>query len=159
AGDGCMYSVSPLNFNLPPAGGTALVQVTPSAANCMWMVTPNVPWISVTPQSGMGSGVVMIDVSSNPTINMRTGSVNAGGNLPTITQIGTTISALAGTGAAPVIGGIVNAASFAAANAPNGPLGRGSFIAIFGTNVGPDAPLLLSAFPFLPALGDVSIKI
>src|SRR5882762_8344606 len=55
--------------------------------------------------------------------------------------------------------GIVNAASYTPAGLPGGSIGRGSIFSIFGTNIGPGAPVQVSAFPIQPALNGVSIQV
>jgi len=54
--------------------------------------------------------------------------------------------------------GVVNAASFARPGLPNGKIARGSIFSVFGTRIGPDAPVDLSnaTFPLGTTLGGVS---
>ncbi|MBS1857400.1 MAG: Ig-like domain repeat protein [Acidobacteria bacterium] len=55
-------------------------------------------------------------------------------------------------------GGVTNAASFAPATAPYG-VARGSYFSIFGTNVGPVAPVAAAAYPLAAVLGGVAVKV
>jgi uncharacterized protein (TIGR03437 family) len=54
---------------------------------------------------------------------------------------------------------VVNVASFANPNLPNGNIAQGSMFTVFGTNIGPAALAQVSAFPLPTQLGGTSIKV
>jgi len=54
---------------------------------------------------------------------------------------------------------VVNVASFANPNLPNGNIAQGSMFTVFGTNIGPAALAQVSAFPLPAQLGGTSIKV
>jgi uncharacterized protein (TIGR03437 family) len=54
---------------------------------------------------------------------------------------------------------VVNVASFANPNLPNGNIAQGSMFTVFGTNIGPAALVQVSAFPLPTQLGGTSIKV
>ena len=55
--------------------------------------------------------------------------------------------------------GIVNAASFASPGLPNSSIARGSIFTIFGSDLGPFADAMVSAFPLATELAGVSIEV
>lgn len=71
------------------------------------------------------------------------------------------LAGAAATWAAPAIrpNGIVNAASYAAPNLPNGPVAQGAMFVVFGTGLGPAAIQVVNAFPLPTALGGTSVKV
>jgi uncharacterized protein (TIGR03437 family) len=54
---------------------------------------------------------------------------------------------------------VVNVASFANPNLPNGNIAQGSMFTVFGTNIGPAALATVSAFPLPTQLGGTSMKV
>ncbi|HUQ94464.1 MAG TPA: choice-of-anchor C family protein [Bryobacteraceae bacterium] len=159
-GDGCTYQVSPVSQSAAAAGGPLSATVIASANACAWTALSNAAWLTISSGAGgSGSGSVSWNADANPTINERTGAVIIAGQVVSVTQAGIRLRGSGGGPNGPVVGGVVNAASFAAPSTPGGPLGRGSFIAIFGTNIGPETPVILSSFPFQRELGEVSIQI
>lgn len=91
------------------SGGASNVTVVDSGA-CSWSMTSNVPWIVVTSGgSGVGNGTVTYSVSSNTSINARTGTLSLVGQFTTasvsISQNGIVLPPLSGI----VIDGTVDA--------------------------------------------------
>ena len=56
-------------------------------------------------------------------------------------------------------GGIVNAASYANNNNPNGGIGQGSMFIVFGSGLGPTTLAQVSSYPLPTTLGGTSIKV
>ncbi len=54
---------------------------------------------------------------------------------------------------------VVNAASFARAGLPNGKIARGSIFTVFGENLGPTTPVVVSEFPLGDTLGQISATV
>ena len=54
---------------------------------------------------------------------------------------------------------VVNAASFARAGLPNGKIARGSIFTVFGENLGPTTPVMVSEFPLGDTLGQISATV
>lgn len=65
------------------------------------------------------------------------------------------------TWCAPVIQspGVVNAASYAASNLPNGSIAQGSMFVVFGTGLGPTPVQVVNSFPIPTSFGGTSIKV
>ena len=103
--------------------------------------------------SGVGNGFISFSVAPNTTGVPRAGAIVVQGEITLILQGS---GPPAGT---PVIsvGGIANAASYAAGGPPNG-LAQGSFFSIFGTNLGPD-PYQKAGYPLPASLGNVTVQI
>jgi hypothetical protein len=81
---GCGYAIDRTTFAATASGATGSVVVTTAPA-CPWAATPNADWISVTPASGAGPGLVSFSVA--PTTGaQRTGTAVIAGQLFTITQ-------------------------------------------------------------------------
>ena len=72
-----------------------------------------------------GNGAVDFAAKQNPGVTSRTGTINVGAEIFTVTQ--------AGSKPAIAAGGIVNAASFA-----GGPISPGLIVTVFGTFLGPE---------------------
>jgi hypothetical protein len=118
----CAINISPINQDIPAAGGNGTVSVT-AAADCGWTSSSPVTWITVTSgATGTGNGTVMFTVGANGgpartaslaigdqlfmvnqadvntpvcnfTILPATASVSAaGGNVPVTIQAGSTCS-------------------------------------------------------------------
>jgi hypothetical protein len=81
----CVSIVSPLTLAQGTAGGTASVVVTTDAA-CTWTAASAVPWITISPVSGTGSGTVTLTVAANSTSALRTGTLTVAGQTVTVTQ-------------------------------------------------------------------------
>lgn len=67
-----LISVSSASLQLPGAEGEVELKIT---ANCNWSVSADANWISVSPSSGNGDGLVNISASLNSTGSERMGTV------------------------------------------------------------------------------------
>ncbi len=77
--------VSPSSSSFTPLGGTA--NITVSATNsCQWSAIANVDWITVSPGSGQGNGVVTVSIAPSQGNGSRSGIVTISGQTITITQ-------------------------------------------------------------------------
>lgn len=85
----CAYSLFPpsnfLGFAAQP--GSFNVNTT---AGCPWSASTTAPWITITSGSGNGSGSVAFTMTENTTAISRVASINAGGQIFTLTQGGGT---------------------------------------------------------------------
>jgi len=79
---GCAFS--PGTQSLTVAGGTGSIAVT---GGCTWNAVSNVPWLTITSQTGAGNGTLNYSVTPN-TGATRTGSISLFGQVFTITQAG-----------------------------------------------------------------------
>jgi uncharacterized protein (TIGR03437 family) len=61
--------------------------------------------------------------------------------------------------AQPIVGAVVNAASFAPAGLPNSPIAQGSMFTVFGSNMGPAALAGASSFPLQNSLAGTSVNV
>jgi hypothetical protein len=96
----CSYTISPSSASFPASGGTGSVTIT-TPSYCNWTTSSGVPWLTLNPGSGLGSGTITYSVASN-TGTSRTAGLTIAGNVFTINQSGAvvnyTISTSAGTG-------------------------------------------------------------
>jgi len=140
----CTYSISPVSVSAPAGGGPGSVTVTATGTGCTWNATSNANWIVVVSTTAT---TVNYTVQANTSASPRSGTITIAGLTFTVNQ--------AAGGAVPVIsaGGVVNAASYAAG--ANG-LARGSFVSIFGNNLGP-AQFVQATYPLPTTLGDVRV--
>ncbi len=85
------FTVPPCNaFQLAPAsiafgssGGASNVTVV-NSGGCSWTATSGVSWVSITAGgSGVGNGTISYSVSSNTSINARTGNITIAGQIVT----------------------------------------------------------------------------
>jgi hypothetical protein len=86
-GSNCTYALSPLTRNMSAQPATASMSVT-TAAGCAWQGTTSATWITIT-SSGTGSGTLTYQVADNKGFRERTGTINVGSEVHTITQRGT----------------------------------------------------------------------
>jgi len=71
------------------AGGQQRVELAANGPNCRWEARSAAPWISVTASQGKGPARVTLSVSAHTSSwRPRTGTVNIGGQLLTVTQQG-----------------------------------------------------------------------
>lgn len=85
----CAVSITPKSQHFSYLGGSGVISVTASEAECAWEGKSNVPWISITAgDKGTGNGTVSYSVSANTGVDPRTGTVTVGGNLFTVSQDG-----------------------------------------------------------------------
>ena len=84
----CTYSLSPGSANFDSNGGGGSVGMT-SPTGCAWTASSSDGWITITAEaSGSGNGTISYSVASNPTIQSRSGTITAGGQVFSITQDG-----------------------------------------------------------------------
>ena len=79
-----------------PEGGSGTIQIT-AAPSCAWTASTGNPWISVSPASGSGNGIVNFSVDTNTTPRQRTGAITVQRQSVAVTQEGPGISGLSVT--------------------------------------------------------------
>jgi hypothetical protein len=85
----CGITLNPTSQSFTSAGGSGSFTVTASSPNCAWTANSDSSWITVTSGTGgTGNGNVSYSVAANPTSNPRTGTINVGGQIFTVTQAG-----------------------------------------------------------------------
>ena len=62
----CTYTISPASRPVDSNGDTYAITVSATHSECAWSTSENEDWISLSPTSGSGSGVVRVTVSANP---------------------------------------------------------------------------------------------
>lgn len=151
-GPPCSFGLSPLSGSAPAGGGGGAFLLT-TGSGCYWIAIPNDPWVHVTPNSGYGSQLLNYTGDANPTTSSRSGSIGVMGQTFTVFQGAPAPAVTPGT---PLIseGGIVNAAS-----SRGGPLARGSFFTIYGTDIGPTVPSQATSYPLPDTMGGVVVTI
>jgi hypothetical protein len=87
AGSSCTYALSPVSRNMSAQPGTGSASVT-TTAGCAWQAITSATWITVT-SSGTGSGTLTYQVTDNRGFRERTGTINVGTQVHTVTQRGT----------------------------------------------------------------------
>ena len=81
------HSISPVSRTIGFSGGPGTVNVVSTGGT--WTAVTNTPWITVTdPGAGNGNSMVAYDVQDNSNGSPRTGTINIGGHLFTISQAG-----------------------------------------------------------------------
>lgn len=85
-GPACTYAVSPRALALPASGGSSEVSVT-APAECEWSAQSSVPWLTLAPTRGSGSGTVTVtaQVTSGPP---RNAAVSVAGETVSVSQGG-----------------------------------------------------------------------
>ena len=151
-GPPCTFGISPLSGGSPASGGGGAFLLT-TGSGCYWIAVPNDPWIHVTPNSGYGSQLLNYNGDANPTTSGRIGTIGVMGQTFTVFQGAPAPPVPPGT---PTIssGGIVNAAS-----SRGGPIARGSFFTIYGTDIGPAVPAQATSYPIPDTMGNVVVTI
>ncbi len=87
-GAGCSFSVEAQFGKFKPRGGSGDLTVT-ADAGCAWQASSDADWITITGgDSGIGNGVVSIDVTPNETGAKRKGRVTIAGQVLKIVQKG-----------------------------------------------------------------------
>ena len=82
---GCAYSISPTQENIPSAGATGRVTVS-AGDGCNWSASTSVPWISITSgTTGTGNGSVSYTVAAT-TGPARSGTLQIAGQTLTVNQ-------------------------------------------------------------------------
>ena len=85
----CGYTLNPTSQSFTSSGGSGSFTVSTSSPNCSWIADSDSPWITVTSgTSGTGNGSVSYSVAANQTTSPRTGTINVGGQIFTVTQAG-----------------------------------------------------------------------
>jgi hypothetical protein len=84
----CTYSISPTSHNVMVGGGTVSTTVTTSTSACAWNAITSSLWMTVAPTSGTGTSTISITVAANPSTSQRSGTVNIGGQILSVTQAG-----------------------------------------------------------------------
>jgi len=85
AGATCSYAIAPTSASATAGGTTGSVTVT-APTGCAWTATSNVSWITVSPASGNGNGVVSYTVAAGSGPLARTGTVTIAGQTFTVAQ-------------------------------------------------------------------------
>jgi hypothetical protein len=83
----CVDSISPLSQSFDADGGTGTVEVT-AGSTCSWSASSNAIWISITPGSSSGNGVVDYSVAANISTRPRTATLIVAGHPFIATQSG-----------------------------------------------------------------------
>jgi hypothetical protein len=65
-------TITPGSLSMPYTGGTAGFSIT---SNTNWQISENAPWLSASPLSGLGDGIVTLNATPNPSTNPRTVNV------------------------------------------------------------------------------------
>ena len=82
----CSYAVTPTTGTVVHDGtGTVAVTVTTNDGSCAWTVVFSAAWLTVTPTSGVGNGIVTLTAAAN-TGAVRTATVTVAGTAVTLTQ-------------------------------------------------------------------------
>ena len=62
----CTYTISPASRPVDSNGDTYAITVSATHSECAWSTSENEDWISLSPTSGSGSGIVDVTISANP---------------------------------------------------------------------------------------------
>lgn len=84
----CTSVLSPQTLTVNSRARGGFVSVQTSDAACSWLVSSNVPWISVLGAEGTGNGRVAYRIQPNTSITPRSGVVSVGDQHFTIVQVG-----------------------------------------------------------------------
>ena len=87
----CQFTLSP-NLTVDQAGGAGIFYLmAPPGSNCSWTAQSNASWIALASgsTSGTGSGAVAFAISQNSGAQ-QSGTITAGGQTYTITELGST---------------------------------------------------------------------
>jgi hypothetical protein len=82
--NGCTYAISPLEQNVPGAGGSGAVSVA-TGAGCTWAARSAADWITLSSTSGTGAGQAAFTVAANAS-PPRSGTLTIAGQTFTVTQ-------------------------------------------------------------------------
>jgi hypothetical protein len=91
----CTYSVSPSKIVAGPDPGSYTVNVS-TRSYCPWGTAESLPWVTLSPTTGLGTGTVSVKLASNYNTNIdkpvsaakRTGSIVVAGKSVAIEQAG-----------------------------------------------------------------------
>jgi hypothetical protein len=81
----CTTSLSSSSFSAHRTGGTALIAVTVSPADCQWTARSSHPWLVPSVSSGIGSQTITVTAAAN-TSGSRSGRVVIAGQTLNVTQ-------------------------------------------------------------------------
>ena len=83
----CSFSLAPTSASVPNSGGSSTFALTTGSA-CEWTAASNASFITVTSSPlGTGNGTISYTVAANPARTVRTGTLTAGGQTFTVTQL------------------------------------------------------------------------
>ncbi len=80
-------TATPAALSFANTAGSLTVSLS-ATSGCPWTARSNASWITVTPASGSGSGVLTVSVERNRGRSARSGTVTAGGATITVNQAG-----------------------------------------------------------------------
>ncbi len=93
----CTYVLNPAQGSVAASGGTFSFALATSPA-CAWTASSNSPFITLTSGfDGTGTDTPAYSVAPNPTGNLRTGTITAGGQIHSVTQFSSGCSFTLGT--------------------------------------------------------------
>jgi uncharacterized protein (TIGR02145 family) len=81
----CTYSLSSSSGTFTLSGGSRSLTISVSSEDCTWTIDNGLSWVSLFPESGIGSGDVTLSVTPN-TGAARTGSITIAGHAYSISQ-------------------------------------------------------------------------
>jgi hypothetical protein len=84
---GCSFALSESSISVPPAGGSAAVNVTASAAGCTYAsTTSDAANVTVSPANGPAPSQVNVAVTANPSATARSFTATIGGQTISVSQ-------------------------------------------------------------------------
>jgi Cohesin domain/Putative binding domain, N-terminal/Viral BACON domain len=99
-GTSCSFALSPLSFDVAPAGGSALVSITASGSACSWTGSSSDGNLVLSAASGTAPSQITATIAPNPGTTVRTLTATVGGQTLTATQSGNNCTfALSSSGA------------------------------------------------------------
>ena len=88
----CRYTVNPTAADIPAEGGGGTITIDASGAACGWTASASHSWIAITQgDAGTGDGAVQYTVAANPGATTRQATLQAAGEIVTLTQAGTPV--------------------------------------------------------------------
>lgn len=110
AGLPCNLTLSPSGVSAAAAGASGTIAVT-ATPGCAWTASSPVPWVTLSPASGSGNGTVNYTVAANTGASSRSTQVTVGGQILSVTQVGTSCSYTLTPGSA-IVSGAAGTGSF-----------------------------------------------
>ncbi len=89
-GTPCSYSISPASASFDLTGGGGSIAVSASDSVCAWTATSGATWVTLSPASGSGNGIVNFTVASTSQGITRNANLTIAGQTFGITQTGDT---------------------------------------------------------------------
>jgi len=80
------FTLGSPSWNVPRSGGRYEVTLTSSVADAPWTATTTVPWLTVTPASGVGTTTLTVVAARMPGVAPRLGAAQVAGLSLTVTQ-------------------------------------------------------------------------